>query len=96
MNYSDGELKEMEDSIYFDKYRRDLNIAMNGMRKSLIPINERLKPLNMMLWVADGSVWINRSAANDDSGGGIYINDDIIKKMLAMSDDQLIKKIKDY
>lgn len=96
MNYSDGELKEMEDSIYFDKYRRDLNIAMNGMRKSLIPINERLKPLNMMLWVADGLVWINRSAANDDSGGGIYINDDIIKKMLAMSDDQLIKKIKDY
>lgn len=96
MNYSDEELKEMANGIYFDKYKRDLNIAMNGMRKSLIPINERLKPLNMMLWVADGSVWINRSAANDDSGGGIYINDDIIKKMLAMSDDQLIKKIKDY
>ncbi len=79
-----------------DYHKRNLNIAMSGMRKALEPLNERLKALNMKIWVADGTCWINREAANDISGGGIYINDDIIKKMLAMSDDQLIKKIKDY
>ena len=82
----------MSDNLTFNDHKANLFKAMNGMRKTLEPLNERLRPLKMMLWVADGSVWINRSAANDDSGGGIYINDDIIKKMLAMSDDQLIKK----
>ena len=74
-----------------DYHKRNLNIAMNGMRKALEPLNERLKPLNMKLWVADGTCWINREAANDISGGGIYINNDRIEKMLSMTDDQLIK-----
>ncbi len=38
-----------------DYHKRNLNIAMNGMKKALEPLNERLKPLNMKLWVADGT-----------------------------------------
>ena len=94
MNYSDEELKGMTKGIYFDKHKGDLNRAINGMKKSLAPLNEKLKPLNMMLWVADGLVWINRHAANDDSGSGMYIDNAKIEEMMSMTDEQLIKKLR--
>lgn len=84
----------MSDPMTFDQYKRNLNIAMSGMRKTLEPLNERLKPLKMMLWLADGLVWINRHAANDDSGSGMYIDNAKIEEMMSMTDEQLIKKLR--
>lgn len=84
----------MSTNLTFDDHKSDLFKAMNGMRKKLEPLNVRLKPLKMMLWVADGLVWINRHAANDDSGGGIYMDNAKIEKMMAMTDEQLIEKLR--
>lgn len=84
----------MSTNLTFDDHKSNLFKAMNGMRKTLEPLNERLKPLNMMLWVADGLVWINRHAANDDSGSGFFIDNIRIEKMLAMTDEQLIEKLR--
>lgn len=85
----------MNDNLSFDDHKSNLFKAMNGMRKALEPLNERLKPLEMMLWVADGLVWINRHAANDDSGIRDNFIDNIeIEKMLAMTDEQLIEKLR--
>ncbi|MGP5210289.1 hypothetical protein ACTXJ5_05795 [Psychrobacter alimentarius] len=86
--------KTMSTNLTFDDHKSDLFKAMSGMRKSLEPLNERLKPLEMMLWVADGLVWINRHAANDESGGGFFIDNIRIEEMLAMTDEQLIKKLR--
>lgn len=84
----------MSNNLTFDDHKSNLFKAMNGMRKALEPLNERLKPLEMMLWVADGLVWINRHAANDDSGGGFFIDNIRIEEMLAMTDEQLIEKLR--
>lgn len=81
-------------NLTFDDHKSNLFKAMNGMRKTLEPLNERLKPLKMMLWVADGLVWINRHAANDDSGSGMYIDNAKIEEMMSMTDEQLIKKLR--
>lgn len=85
----------MSTNLTFNDHKSNLFKAMSGMRKTLEPLNERLKPLKMMLWVADGLVWINRHAANDDSGGGIFMDNVRIEEMLAMTDKQLIKKLRD-
>lgn len=84
----------MSTNLTFDDHKANLFKAMNGMRKTLEPLNERLRPLKMMLWVADGLVWINRHAANDKSGGGFFIDNIRIEEMLAMTDEQLIKKLR--
>ena len=81
-------------NLTFDDHKSNLFKAMNGMRKTLEPLNERLKPLEIMLWVADGLVFINRHAANDDSGSGMYIDNAKIEEMMSMTDEQLIKKLR--
>lgn len=95
MNYSDEELKGMTKGIYFDKHKGDLNRAINGMKKSLAPLNEKLKPLNMMIYIDSGMTWINEHTADDRSGHSIYINDEHIEKLMSMSDKQLRKELKE-
>lgn len=94
MNYSDEELKEMTKGIYFDKHKRDLNIALNGMEKSLKPLNDRLEPLNMMIYISDMNTYLNTTEASSRAGFSIYVDDDQIEAMLTMTDDQLIKKLR--
>ena len=94
MNYSDEELKEMTKGIYFDKHKRDLNIALNGMEKSLKPLNDRLEPLNMMIYFCDTQTMLNPFGSNSRVGLSIYIDDNEIEKMMSMTDEQLVKKLR--
>lgn len=96
MNYSDEELESMTFGIFFDLHKRNLSKAISGMEKSLAPLNEKLKPLNMMIYIDGGQVWINEHRADDRSGHSIYMNDVRIAKLISMSDKQLIEELKEF
>lgn len=94
MNYSDEELKGMSKGIFFDLHKRNQNIAVTGMARALEPLNERLKPLNMMVFLCDSQTMINPFGASSRAGLSIYLDDNEIEKMMSMTDEQLIKKLR--
>lgn len=84
----------MNDNLSFDDHKSNLFKAISGMKKALEPLNERLKPLNAMIYIDSGMTWINTHRADNRSGFSIYINADDIENMLAMTDEQLIQKLR--
>lgn len=84
----------MSDNISFDQHNRNLNIAINGMVKALIPLNEKLAPLDMMIYISGAEVWVSPFAANSRNGLSIYIDDNEIERMMSMTGDQLINKLR--
>lgn len=84
----------MSTNLTFDDHKKNIQISINGMKSALAPLNERLKPLDMMIYISDMNIFLNSFEATSRSGFGIYINTDEIEEMLAMTDEQLIKKLR--
>ncbi len=84
----------MTTNLTFDDHKKNIQIAINGMRSALEPLNERLKPLDMMIYISDVNTFLNPFEATSRTGFSIYINVDKIEKMLAMTDEQLIEKLR--
>lgn len=85
----------MSTNLTFNDHKSNLFKAMSGMRKTLEPLNEKLKPLDMMIYFCDTQTMLNPFGSNSRTGFSIYIDDNKIKKMISMTDDQLIKKLRD-
>ncbi len=84
----------MSTNLTFDDHKKNIQIAINGMNSALEPLNEKLKPLDMMIYISDMNTFLNPFEATSRTGFGIYINVDKIEKMLAMTDEQLIEKLR--
>lgn len=85
----------MNDQMSFDRHSLNAETAKIGMTKALEPLNEKLKPLDMMIYFCDTQTMLNPFGSNSRTGFSIYIDDNKIKKMISMTDDQLIKKLRD-
>ncbi|WP_201556251.1 hypothetical protein [Psychrobacter sp. 72-O-c] len=84
----------MNDQISFGQHKKNLNIAKSGMTKTLAPLNEKLAPLDMMIYLCNGQTMLNTFEASSRAGLSIYIDDNEIETMMSMTDDQLIKKLR--
>lgn len=84
----------MSTNLTFDDHKKNIQIAINGMKSALEPLNEKLKPLDMMIYINDMNTFLNPFEATSRTGFGIYINADKIEKMMALTDKQLIEKLR--
>ncbi len=80
--------------LTYDQHSLNAEAAKIGMTKALKPLNEKLKPLDMMIYFCYTQTMINPFGANSRTGLSIYINDSEIDTMMAMTDEQLINKLK--
>lgn len=86
----------MSTNLTFDDHKKNIQIALNGMTKALEPLNLKLKPLDMMIYISDMNTFLNSFEATSRAGFSIYINEDDIQEMLVMTDEQLIKKLRNH
>lgn len=82
------------DNTTYDQHSLKAEAAKIGMVKALEPLNEKLKPLDMMIYFCDTQTMLNPFGSNSRAGLSIYIHDNEIEKMMSMTDEQLIKKLR--
>ena len=80
--------------LTYDQHSLKAEAAKIGMVKALEPLNEKLKPLDMMIYFCDTQTMLNPFGSNSRAGLSIYIDDNEIEKMMSMTDEQLIKKLR--
>lgn len=82
-------------NLTYDQHALNAEAAKIGMVKALEPLNEKLKPLDMMIYFNDTQTMLNPFGSNSRVGLSIYIDDNEIEKMMSMTDEQLIQKTKE-
>lgn len=76
----------------------DVRVAENRLTRSVQPLNKRLADLDMhVYWLGDYKEWfINRHATNDRSGVSFWLDGRKYKKLMAMSDTELLDYCKNW
>lgn len=60
------------------------------LQKAVKPLNERLKPMNMLVWWDGDEYVINAEAADRTVGTAFRLDDHCLNQLMAMSDQKLI------
>lgn len=76
----------------------EIRAAESRLINRVKPLNRRLKAIDMHIyWDGDYKEWfINQHAANDRSGISFWLNERKYKKLIAMSDDELLEYCKNW
>lgn len=76
----------------------DIDAAEMRLIKHVQPLNKRLTELGMhVYWDGDLKEWfINRFAANDRGGISFWLDERKFKKLMAMTDDDLLDYCKSW
>lgn len=77
---------------------KQLKEIKSNFKQFIEPLNQRIKPHNMLIWfeAGDGTYFLNQNSNKDKCGLSFYISDTIFKRLMALSDEQLIKELKEW
>lgn len=78
--------------------KKQLQKAKSQMTRKISPLNKRLKQNNMCIWfdAEDELFFINRHDSDSKSGISFYLDQRKLNKIMALSDEALVKAIHDY
>lgn len=88
------EIKEKPKSIAKLKKRNAKVTAQ--LKKAVQPLNDRLKPMNMLIWWNGKEYMFNPEAANSSNGNLFRLGDHGLKELMAMSDRKLETFLKGF
>ena len=66
------------------------------LQKAVQPLNNRLKPMNMMVWWDDEEYMFNPEAANSNNGNVFRLGDHGLEMLMAMTDSKLESFLKGF
>ena len=78
--------------LTYDQHSLKAEAAKIGMVKALEPLNEKLKPLDMMIYFCDTQTMLNPFGSNSRAGLSIYIDDNEIECEFSAKDRQFRNK----
>lgn len=66
------------------------------LQKAVQPFNDRLKPMNMMVWWDGEEYMLNTEAANRSIGSALYLDDHCLMQLMTMTDRKLESFLKGF